>query len=194
MAVQAARLKAAPLLKVKLDGKDVRARLGAVREAAPDARLIVDPNEGWDRHRLDNLLPFLADLGVEMIEQPVPAGTDETLRGLASPVPLCADESCHTVADLEALAGLYDMVNVKLDKAGGLTAALDLVAAAEQRGFAVMVGCMVATSLAMAPATLLTARAAVVDLDGPLLLREDRAHGLDFTGRRIHPPVAALWG
>jgi L-alanine-DL-glutamate epimerase-like enolase superfamily enzyme len=194
MAIEAARLAKAPLLKIKLDGEDVRARLGAVREAAPDARLIVDPNEGWDLHRLENLSPFLAEMKVEMIEQPVPSHGDEILRGFECPVPICADESCHGVDDLDRLDGLYDMVNIKLDKTGGLTAALALADAAEARGFGLMVGCMVATSLAMAPATVLMNRAKVVDLDGPLLLREDREPGLEFTDGKIHPPVADLWG
>lgn len=194
MATQARRLAKAPLLKIKLDGADVRARLGAVRDAAPDARLVVDPNEGWDLHRLENLASFLVEMGVEMLEQPVPAHGDDILRGLSYPVPICADESCHTARDLDRLVGLYDMVNVKLDKTGGLTAALDLADAALERGFGLMVGCMVATSLAMAPATLLINRARVVDLDGPLLLREDRAPGLDFSDGCIHPPRAELWG
>lgn len=194
MAIQARRLAKAPLLKIKLDGADVRARLGAVREAAPKARLVVDPNEGWDLHRLENLAPFLIDMGVEMLEQPVPAHGDEILRGLSYPIPICADESCHTAEDLDRLVGLYDIVNVKLDKTGGLTAALDLADAACTQGFGLMVGCMVATSLAMAPATLLVGRARVVDLDGPLLLREDRVPGLDFADGRIHPPAPDLWG
>ena len=194
MGKRAAELANAPLLKIKLDGEHVRARLDAVHEAAPDARLVVDPNEGWDLHRLENLGGYLADLGVEMIEQPVAAEGDEILRGFDCAVPLCADESCHTAADLDRLEGLYDMVNIKLDKTGGLTAALDLAQAAQARGFKVMVGCMVATSLGMAPATLLTPGAVVVDLDGPLLLREDRDHGLDFTDGMIHAPTAALWG
>ncbi|MEQ8228329.1 MAG: L-Ala-D/L-Glu epimerase [Rhodospirillales bacterium] len=194
MAVQASRLAKAPLLKIKLDGQDVRARLSAVREAAPDARLVVDPNEGWDLHRLENLAPFLAEMGVVMLEQPVPVHGDDILRGFDSPVPICADESCHTAADLDRLDGLYDMVNIKLDKTGGLTAALDLADAAEARGFELMVGCMVATSLAMAPATVLMNRAKVVDLDGPLLLREDRDKGLTFTDGYIHPPERDLWG
>ncbi|HBC08519.1 MAG TPA: dipeptide epimerase, partial [Rhodospirillaceae bacterium] len=158
------------------------------------ARLVVDPNEGWDLHRLENLAPFLTDMGVEMLEQPVPVHGDDILRGLGYPIPICADESCHTVRDLDRLVGLYDMVNVKLDKTGGLTAALDLADAACARGFGLMVGCMVATSLAMAPATLLMDRARVVDLDGPLLLREDRDPSLDFADGRIHPPVPDLWG
>ena len=155
MALQASRLAKAPLLKIKLDGQDVRARLSAVREAAPDARLVVDPNEGWDLHRLKNLALFLAEMGVVMLEQPVPVHGDDILRGFDCPVPICADESCHTAADLDRLDGLYDMVNIKLDKTGGLTAALELADAAEAGGFGLMVGCMVATSLAMAPATVL---------------------------------------
>ncbi|MEQ8506397.1 MAG: L-Ala-D/L-Glu epimerase [Rhodospirillales bacterium] len=194
MALQASRLAKAPLLKIKLDGQDVRARLSAVREAAPDARLVVDPNEGWDLHRLKNLALFLAEMGVVMLEQPVPVHGDDILRGFDCPVPICADESCHTAADLDRLDGLYDMVNIKLDKTGGLTAALELADAAEAGGFGLMVGCMVATSLAMAPATVLMNRAKVVDLDGPLLLRGDRDKGLTFTDGYIHPPERDLWG
>ena len=194
MAIQAARLSSAPLLKIKLDGQDVRARLGAVREAAPDARLVVDPNEGWDLHRLENLSPFLAEMGVEMLEQPVPSHGEEILRDFDCPIPICADESCHTAEDLDRLEGLYDMINIKLDKTGGLTAALQLAEQAEARGFGLMVGCMVGTSLGMAPATVLMNRAKVVDLDGPLLLREDRKNGLVFDAGRIHPPTVELWG
>ncbi len=194
MGKRAAELSKVPLLKIKLDGEQVRDRLSAVHAAAPNARLVVDPNEGWDLHRLENLCPFLAEIGVEMIEQPVPAHGDEILRGFKSPVPLCADESCHTAADLERLEGLYDMVNIKLDKTGGLTAALELADAAEAKGFGLMVGCMVGTSLAMAPATLLMNRARVVDLDGPLLLREDRVPGLDFAQGKVHAPASGLWG
>ncbi|MEK9671819.1 MAG: N-acetyl-D-Glu racemase DgcA [Rhodospirillaceae bacterium] len=194
MAIRAAKLKSRPLLKVKLDGEGVRERMQAVRDAAPDARLIVDPNEGWDMGRLVDLAPVLADLGVEMIEQPLPAAVDAELEGFTSPVPICADEACHTAADLERLAGKYQMVNVKLDKAGGLTEALKLADAAEKMGFGIMAGCMVSTSLAMAPMTVLMNRAAVVDLDGPLLLKKDREGGLDFTDGRISPPDVALWG
>lgn len=184
----------APLLKVKVGGDGVFERVAAIRVAAPTARLIVDANEGWTLAMLERLSEPLAALGVEMIEQPLPAGDDAALAGFSSPVVLCADESCHGIGDLDRLAGCYGMVNVKLDKTGGLSEALRLSAAARERGFAVMVGCMVATSLAMAPATLLAATAAVVDLDGPLWLVRDRAPPIGFAGGTISPPAAALWG
>jgi L-alanine-DL-glutamate epimerase-like enolase superfamily enzyme len=138
--------------------------------------------------------PELAALGVDMIEQPLPAADDGALAGVDCPVPICADESCHVKEDLPGLRGRYDMVNVKLDKSGGLTAGLALARAAADAGFGVMVGCMIGTSLAMAPATLLTGFASVIDLDGPLLLAEDRDNGLDYAGGRVHAPTAALWG
>lgn len=183
----------ATLLKVKVGGDGVLERLAAVRGAAPGARLVIDANEGWTLALLERLVEPLRGLGVEMIEQPLPAGRDDALAGFASPVPLCADESVHTGADLDRLEG-YGMVNVKLDKTGGLTAALPLVAAARARGLAVMVGCMVSTSLAMAPATLLSEGAAIVDLDGPLWLARDREPALSYAGSLIRPPERALWG
>jgi L-alanine-DL-glutamate epimerase-like enolase superfamily enzyme len=183
-----------PVLKLKLAGPEDLERVRAVREGAPRATLVVDANEGWDAEAYMRLAPELAALGVAMVEQPLPAEADEGLRGLPRPVKLCADESCHDTASLPHLAGKYDMVNIKLDKTGGLSEALKLKAAAEAEGFEIMVGCMLATSLAMAPALLLAEDAAVVDLDGPLLLAEDRAHGLRFEGSTIHPPDAALWG
>jgi L-alanine-DL-glutamate epimerase-like enolase superfamily enzyme len=185
---------ARPLLKLKLAGPEDLDRVRAVREGAPRARLVVDANEGWDAESYTRLAPRLAALGVAMVEQPLPAGEDEDLRGLERPVPLCADESCHDTASLADLAGKYDMVNIKLDKTGGLTEALKLKGAAEAEGYGIMIGCMLATSLAMAPALLLTPGAAVVDLDGPLLLAEDRPSGLRFEGSTVHPPDAALWG
>ncbi|MCP5368193.1 MAG: L-Ala-D/L-Glu epimerase [Hyphomicrobiales bacterium] len=194
MGARAAELAARPLLKVKVDGAAVVERLAAVRAGAPGARLVVDANEAWDLDLLRSVAGPLADLGVEMIEQPLPAGADGDLDGYAGPVVLCADESGHGVADLDRLAGRYGMVNVKLDKTGGLTAALDLAAAARAAGLAVMVGCMVGTSLAMAPALLLAADAAVVDLDGPVFLSRDRAPGLVIDNGTIHPPPADLWG
>ena len=187
-----------PLLKVKLGTRDDpggdMARLEAVRRGAPRARLIVDANEGWTPDAYADLAPHLLRLGVEMVEQPFPAGADEALAHMARPIPVCADESCHDRASLPALLGRYDMVNVKLDKAGGLTEALALVAEARARSLGVMVGCMVGTSLAMAPAILLAQGAAVCDLDGPLLLAQDRAHPLAYDARGVHPPEAALWG
>lgn len=194
MADRAAGLAHRPLLKVKLGGKGIIERMTAVRRAAPDARLIVDANEAWSPAVLKAVCPALATLGVEMIEQPLPAGEDAALTGVASPVPLCADESCHTAADLPRLTGKYAMINVKLDKAGGLTAALGLARAARTTGFEVMLGCMVATSLAMAPALLLASLARIVDLDGPLWLARDRTPPLRFRGGRVSPAPAALWG
>jgi L-alanine-DL-glutamate epimerase-like enolase superfamily enzyme len=194
MAVSAKENAERPLLKLKLSGPDDLDRVAAVRTNAPDARLIVDANEGWTADQYRNLAEELRDLGVDMIEQPLPAHDDEGLAGIARPVPVCADESCHDRASLEALAGKYDMVNIKLDKTGGLTEALALKAEAEAAGFAVMVGCMLATSLAMAPAVLLGQDVEIVDLDGPLLLAKDRENALTFEGSFIHPPGAALWG
>jgi len=194
MAEAADRLKNAPLIKVKLDGSDVMARMQAVRDHASASRLIIDPNEGWDFEQLQNLAPGLADLGVEMIEQPVPAGNDAELVNYKSSVPLCADEACHTSDDLAELTGKYQMVNIKLDKTGGLTEALKLATAARDAGFSIMVGCMVGTSLAMAPGVLLGGVAEFVDLDGPLLLKKDRANGLLFDAGKVHPPENTLWG
>ncbi|WP_431855874.1 N-acetyl-D-Glu racemase DgcA [Azospirillum sp.] len=182
------------LLKMKLTGDGDLERVHAVREAAPGARLIVDANEGWTLDHLVRYAPAFATLGVELIEQPLPAGDDEALRGYRCPVPLGADESCHGLASLERLRGLYQVVNIKLDKTGGLTEALLLKSAAEAAGFKVMVGCMVATSLAMAPAVLAGQGAAFVDLDGPLLLAEDRTPGLRYDGALVHPPEPELWG
>ena len=183
-----------PLLKLKLGGGDDLARVAAVRAAAPDARLVVDANEAWSVDNVRDWGPDLAALGVEMIEQPVPADADEGLTGVSCPVALCADESCHGIDSLDGLLGKYQMINIKLDKTGGLTEALRLRAAAEARGLGIMVGCMLATSLAMAPAMLVASSATVVDLDGPLLLAEDRQPGLHFDGARILPPPRALWG
>lgn len=183
-----------PLLKVKLAGAEDLERVKAVRENAPNARLIVDANEGWRPEQVEPLSRALRELHVQLIEQPLPAGEDDALRGVARPVPLCADESCHTSADLDRLAGLYDAVNIKLDKAGGLTEALRLREAAGRRGLAVMVGCMVSTSLAMAPAVLVAQGAAFADLDGPLLLARDRVPSLRYKGSIVHPPETRLWG
>ncbi|MEM9012292.1 MAG: N-acetyl-D-Glu racemase DgcA [Pseudomonadota bacterium] len=184
-----------PLLKVKLGGgMEDGARLRAVRAGAPDARLIVDANEGWTAESYGDLVAEMAALGVSLIEQPLPAGADDALADLPRPVPICADESCHDRASLPALAGKYDMVNIKLDKAGGLTEALALRDEARAAGYAIMVGCMVGSSLAMAPAVLLAQGAEVVDLDGPLLLAEDRAVPLVYDAAGAHPPTPELWG
>ncbi len=194
MGAAAAASRDRPLLKLKLTGAGDLARVRAVREAAPQARLIVDANEGWSERDYVQLAPGLAALGVELIEQPLPEAGDAVLAKLAHPVPVCADESCHTRADLDRLAGRYDAVNIKLDKSGGLTEALALAEAASRRGFAVMVGCMVGTSLAMAPAVLVAQKARVVDLDGPLLLAQDRVPGLCYDGSSLQPPEPELWG
>jgi L-Ala-D/L-Glu epimerase len=195
MAEAAERAALRPLLKVKLGGgDDDRTRIAAVRRAAPRAEIIVDVNEGWRADDLARNLAACADAGVTLVEQPLPEGGDEALARIKRAIPVCADESVHDRASLDALAGKYDAVNVKLDKAGGLTEALALAGAAEQRGLAVMVGCMVATSLAMAPAMLVAQRARVVDLDGPLLLAKDRPEGLRYDGSLVYPPEPALWG
>ena len=191
-AVQAAKL---PLLKVKLGGGyDDAARIAAVRRAAPKAELIVDANEGWNEHDLERNLIACAQAGVMLIEQPLPEGRDGALCRIKRAVPICADESVHDRASLDALGGKYDAINVKLDKAGGLTEALALASEAERRGLSIMVGCMVATSLAMAPAMLVAQRARIVDLDGPLLLAKDRPHGLRYEDGIAYPPEPALWG
>ncbi|ACJ00828.1 N-acetyl-D-Glu racemase DgcA [Rhodospirillum centenum] len=184
-----------PLLKLKLagDGLDLE-RVAAVREHAPASRLIVDANEGWTPQTLHRLAPDFHRLGVELIEQPLPAADDDALLGYESPVPLGADESVHGLDSLERLRGKYRVVNVKLDKTGGLTEALALRDAARAAGLEVMVGCMVATSLAMAPALLLAQGARYVDLDGPLLLARDRDPGLRYVGATVSPPEPALWG
>ncbi len=194
MAAAARDNAARPLFKLKLGGKGDPARVAAVRRAVPRARLIVDANESWRPDHLAEYLAAMAAEGVEMVEQPLPADDDLGLDGIERPLPVCADESCHDAASLDRLEGRYDAVNLKLDKAGGLTEALRLSTAARQRGYAVMVGCMVATSLAMAPAMLLAQGARWVDLDGPLLLARDRPHGLAYTDRLVHPPTPALWG
>ncbi|MCH8808404.1 MAG: dipeptide epimerase [Proteobacteria bacterium] len=190
----AAEHAARPLLKLKLSGPDDLARVEAVRANAPQARLIVDANEGWSLDDFVELAPKLAVLGVDLIEQPLPAGKDAPLAGVRRPVPVCADESCHDTASLAGLSGRYDVVNIKLDKTGGLTEALKLKDAALAQGYQIMVGCMVATSLAMAPAILVAQGARFVDLDGPLLLARDRPEGLTYEGSLVQPPEPALWG
>ncbi len=183
-----------PLLKIKLGTPDDMPRLEAVRRGAPDTRIIIDANEGWSAEIYAELAPHLLRLGVAMVEQPLPAGADEMLAEIARPLPVCADESCHDRASLPDLRGKYDMVNIKLDKTGGLTEALALRDAARAEGYRVMVGCMVGTSLAMAPAVLVAQGADVVDLDGPLLLAEDRDVPLVYDDKGVHPPLPALWG
>lgn len=192
---QAARQSAhRPLLKLKLTGDGDLERVQAVRENAPDSRLVVDANEAWSIGHLERFGPAFVDLGVELIEQPLKASEDDALSGFHSPIPLCADESCHDTASLERCLGKYAMVNVKLDKTGGLTEALRLRKAARERGFAVMVGCMVASSLAMAPATLVAQGVELVDLDGPLLLARDHDPALRYDGATVWPPDPSLWG
>ena len=194
MAANARRNTGRPLFKLKLTGEGDLERVVAVREAAPGATLIVDANEGWSPAMVEPFSAELAELGVAMIEQPLPAAEDSVLADLAHPIPLCADESAHARDGLPALVGKYEMINIKLDKTGGLTEALALKRMAEEAGMQMMVGCMLATSLGMAPAFLIAQGAAVVDLDGPLLLAEDREPGFVFDGSTMLPPDRMLWG
>ncbi|RDI60859.1 L-alanine-DL-glutamate epimerase-like enolase superfamily enzyme [Microvirga subterranea] len=195
MAEAAAKALERPILKVKFGGPggDLE-RIAAVRRAAPEATLIADANEGWTEETIGSHLAACADAGYALVEQPLPAKEDEFLRGIARPVPILADESVHDRAGLDRLVGLYDVINIKLDKTGGLTEALALADAAEALGFSLMIGCMVGTSLAMAPALILAPRARFVDLDGPLLLAKDREPGLTYEGSIVYPPQPALWG
>jgi L-alanine-DL-glutamate epimerase-like enolase superfamily enzyme len=194
MAAAAAKVAGRALLKIKLGGRGDAERLAAVRRAAPGATLIVDANEAWTPDDLTQNFNACAAAGVVLIEQPLPADRDGALANAARPVKVCADESVHDRASLPPLLGRYDAVNIKLDKTGGLTEALALLREAERLGFSVMVGCMVSTSLAMAPAMLVAQRAPFVDLDGPLLLAADRPKGLRYEGSLVHPPRPALWG
>ncbi|MEJ6784658.1 N-acetyl-D-Glu racemase DgcA [Aminobacter sp. Piv2-1] len=194
MAAQARANAARPLLKVKIGGDNDTARIRAVTQAAPNSRIILDANEGWTAANIAENLALAAELGIALIEQPLPAGADQILARIPHPVPICADESVHVAADLEALRDRYDAINIKLDKAGGLTAALELRDRARTLGFQLMVGCMVGTSLAMAPAVLLAQDAEFVDLDGPLLLARDRQPGLTYEGSVVAPPSPELWG
>jgi L-alanine-DL-glutamate epimerase-like enolase superfamily enzyme len=194
MAEKARAAKAYPLLKLKLGGDGDLERLAAVRDAVPKARLIADANEAWQPHETESLIAAAAAAGVELIEQPLLAGKDELLACIAHPVPICADESVHDRASLARLAGRYDAVNIKLDKTGGLTEALLLAQEARALGLRIMVGSMVATSLAMIPALLVAQNADWVDLDGPLLLARDRVPGLTYDGALVLPPPPALWG
>jgi L-alanine-DL-glutamate epimerase-like enolase superfamily enzyme len=194
MAQAAAKAADRALLKVKLGGAQDPARIDAVRRAAPRAELIVDANEAWTPDQLAENLAACAQAGVTLVEQPLPADRDDALARIARPLPICADESVHASASLSSLVGKYDAVNIKLDKTGGLTEAMSMAEEAERLGFTLMIGCMVATSLAMAPAMLVAQRARVVDLDGALLLARDRPDGLIYDGSRIHPSTPALWG
>jgi L-alanine-DL-glutamate epimerase-like enolase superfamily enzyme len=194
MAAAATANRDRPILKLKLGRPGDVERVAAVRAAAPEARLSVDANMAWTPEELERYFAPMAALGVDLIEQPLPRGGDEALADMARPVPVAADESCLDRSSLDELAGRYDLVNIKLDKTGGLTEALLLADAAEAAGFGIMVGCNIGTSLAMAPAMLIAQRARFVDLDGPLLLAKDREPGLRFTGSEIAPPEPALWG
>jgi L-Ala-D/L-Glu epimerase len=194
MAKKAAAARDYPLLKLKLGAEGDAERLAAIREARTDARLIVDVNEGWRADTVREGLALCAAAGVEVVEQPLPAGEDAMLAHIAHPVPICADESTHTKANIQANIGLYDAVNIKLDKTGGLTEALAMAEAARQAGLLVMVGCMVSTSLSMAPAMILAQHADWVDLDGPLLLARDRTPCLSYAKAFIRPPSSVLWG
>lgn len=194
MKAAAARNAHRPLLKIKLGTPDDMPRLEAVREGAPGSRIVVDANEGWTAEVYKDLAPYLLRSGVAMVEQPLPAGRDELLGEIERPLPVCADESCHDRQSLAALKGRYDMINIKLDKTGGLTEALALREEAHDAGYDIMVGCMVGSSLAMAPAVLVAQGAAITDLDGPLLLAEDRDTPLIFDDKGVHPPLPGLWG
>src|SRR6202048_1516516 len=195
-AMAAATVKAAhrPLLKIKLGGDRDGRRIAAVRKAAPESELIVDANEAWTSGNLERNLAACAEAGVTLVEQPLPDGQDDALKRIRRPLAVCADESVHDRASLDGLRERYDAVNIKLDKTGGLTEALAMADAAHALGFELMIGCMVATSLAMAPAMLLAREARFVDLDGPLLLARDREGGLRYDGSLVYPPDAALWG
>ena len=194
MAKAAAAVKHRPLLKLKLGREGDAERLRLIRAAAPTSRLIIDANEAWTPANLPGLLKVCAEVGVELIEQPLPAADDEALRHIAHDVPVCADESAHDRRNLQDLVGKYDAINIKLDKTGGLTEALASAHAAKELNFKIMVGCMLASSLAMAPAMLVAQLAHVIDLDGPLLLARDRNPGITFDGSLMYPPPPELWG
>lgn len=194
MAATARREAARPVLKLKLGGAGDVERVAAVRAAAPDAELVVDANEAWTVEQFVSFMPEMARLGVRLVEQPLPAAVDHRLRGLSRPVPVCADESCHVAADVAGLSDRYDFINIKLDKSGGLTEALALAREAEARNMGLMVGCMVGTSLGMAPTHLIAQRCRYTDIDAPILLAKDRDGGLSFTGSLAAPPAPSLWG
>ena len=183
-----------PILKIKLTGDGDLERLIEIRKNAPESRLVIDANEAWTPEHYQRYVPEFKKIGVEMIEQPFPADNDSVLKTLDHPIPVCADESCHDTADLEHLVGLYEFVNIKLDKTGGLTEALRLQAEAEDKGFRTMIGCMSATSLGIAPAFLIAQRAKIIDLDAPLYLYDDRPFPLKYDGSIVFPPSAELWG
>jgi L-alanine-DL-glutamate epimerase-like enolase superfamily enzyme len=195
MGVKAMQNKHRPRLKLKMtgDGVDLE-RVNEIHNNAPDSMLVVDANEGWSIDQYLQYAPKMKELGVEMIEQPLPATNDDELRSIERPVPVCADESCHDSTTLDNLVGKYDMINIKLDKTGGLTEALRLQNAAINMGLEIMVGCMIGTSLAMAPGIIIGQKASIVDLDGPLLLAKDRIPGLNFKGSLVEPPEVELWG
>jgi L-alanine-DL-glutamate epimerase-like enolase superfamily enzyme len=195
MARAAAAAAELPILKLKLGGDEPDlARVEAVRAAAPNARLLIDANESWSPRHYRNIVSALKQLGVELIEQPFPADADDVLETLDHPIPVCADESCHTTIDLPRLKNRYEAINIKLDKTGGLTEALLLYQRARESNFKILIGCMVCTSLSIAPARLLASNAAWIDLDGPLLLARDRDHGLLYQNGRIGIPARELWG
>jgi L-alanine-DL-glutamate epimerase-like enolase superfamily enzyme len=194
MGEAAAKAAGRTLLKIKLGGDGDPERIATVRRAAPNAELIVDANESWSAHNLVDNLAACTAAGVTLVEQPLPQSQDDALAGFPHPIPVCADESAHDRSSLDRLAGKYEAINIKLDKAGGLTEALQLAEEGERRGFKLMVGCMVATSLSMAPAVLVAQRARVVDLDGPLILARDRPDGLVYEQSLVHPATPALWG
>ncbi len=194
MGEAAAKAAARALLKVKLGGDGDPERIAAVRRAAPNAELIVDANESWSARNLADNLAACSAAGVTLVEQPLPQSADAALANFSHPIPVCADESAHDRTSLDRLTGKYEAINIKLDKTGGLTEALRLAEEGARRGFMLMVGCMVATSLSMAPAVLVAQRARVVDLDGPLILARDRPHGLVYEESRVHPATPALWG
>jgi L-alanine-DL-glutamate epimerase-like enolase superfamily enzyme len=194
MGLIAAQMSAAPVIKVKVDGHSPDRQLQAVHDAAPNAKLIVDANEGWSIEILTELNSFLKKIGAVLIEQPLPVGKDDVLEGFRSEVPLCADEACHTVDDLPGLLNRYQAVNIKLDKTGGLTGAVALLAAARRSNMVVMTGCMVCTSLAIAPAWLVAAASDFIDLDGPLMLRSDREGGVRGDAGQLSAPDRRLWG
>lgn len=194
MEEEARRLSGVPLIKVKVDGSDPEAQLRAVRASAPSPRLIVDPNESWSMAHVRDLQALMVELRVDLLEQPLPAHEDQELSGFRSAVPIAADESVHVAADLDALADGYQVVNIKLDKSGGLTAALELEQAARARGLGIMTGCMICSSLSIAPIWAIAARSAFVDLDGPLWLKADRPHGVRGDNGMLYPAAPDFWG
>ncbi len=194
MAAEAGAQAHRALLKVKIGTADDESRIRAVRRAAPHSTIILDANEGWTEDNLARHLQIAAEAGIALVEQPLPAGKDGMLSGMERPVLVCADESVHHTGDLASLRDRYDAINIKLDKTGGLTEALRMKAEGERLGFRIMIGCMVGTSLAMAPAVLLAQNAAFVDLDGPLLLARDREPGLRYADSLVFPPLSELWG